>query len=476
MKYFQYVLITMIIMNTVIAQVDRTKIPDAAANPNFSFPVNQKADFPNGLKIMLVQKKDLPIVQMQFVFQTGAGHDPEELSGRANLTLRLLDSGTKTRNLMQIADEFNFLGAQFNASTSYDASFISVLSLKKHLDKVFPVLSDILQNSVYPENEFERIKNEILTAILQQKDRPEAIAGKVFGKIVFGTTHPYGRPIEGDESVLKNFFREDLVKFHDLYIRPNNATLIVVGDISLSELRKYFDKYFRNWEKKETGMVNIPKPEFANNNGIFMADKPNAPQSQIRIGMVGVPRGTTDYFAIEVMNMILGGNFNSRINWNLREQKGYTYGARSGFTYRKYGGSFGAGGGFKSSVTDSSVYELLAEIKRMRNENVTSEELIFAKNGLIRGLPRSFETSGQIASQLTNLVLYDLPDDYFNNYVQNIESITIEDIRRVSEKYLDTDRMSVVIVGDVDMNKKNIIDLNKRTFHLVDSDGNLLAE
>ncbi|MDP2208966.1 MAG: pitrilysin family protein [Bacteroidota bacterium] len=471
MKFIKFFLVILIFVGTMQSQVDRSQKPKEGKTPSFSLPKIQKGVLSNGLKLMLVEQSELPIVQMQFVFQAGATYDPVEKPGLFNLMMRMMDAGTKKRSLLEISDEFAFLGSRFSASTNYDGSFISVTSLKKDLEKTLEIAADILQNSIFPEIEFTRIKNETLTGLTQQKDRPEVIAGKVFSKILYGDRHPYGNPVDGTEESVKNISVEDVRAFFENYIHPDNATLIVAGDVKMNELKSLLENKLITWKNGETKIENIPAAEAVFVPGIYIVDKAKAPQSQIRVGSIGVRRNTPDYFALEVMNMILGGAFNSRINWNLREQKGYTYGARSSFAYRKEAGPFSAGGGFKSSVTDSCVYEILAEIKKMRDSDVAVDELEFAKNSLVRGFPRTFETLGQIAGYLGSLVLYNLPDDYYNSYIQNIEKVTIQDVRTVSEKYLQHDKMAVVIVGDVELNKSALEKLNLGKVNLLDANG-----
>lgn len=475
MKTIKFLLSILILISGVaMAQIDRSKKPVEGTTPKFMLPKIQKTVLSNGLKVMLVEHGELPVIQMQFVFQTGATSDPLDKPGIANLTMRLLDAGTKKRTALEIADEIDYIGASLNASTGYDGSFVNVLTLKKHLSKVLEIVSDVLQNPTFPQSEFERIKKEVLTNLLQQKDRPEVIVGKVFSKVLYGDKHPYGNPVDGTDASVNEIKIEDVKEFYETYFYPNNATLIVVGNTKLVELKTALEKRLSTWKSNEIPTMATPKVYGGATTGIFMVDKAKAAQSQIRVGAIGVSRSTPDYFALEVMNMILGGNFNSRLNWNLREQKGYTYGARSGFVYRKEAGPFSASGGFKSNVTDSCVSEILKEIKKIKETDVAEDELVFARNGLVRALPRLFETPAQISGQLANLVLYNLSDDYFNSYIPNIEKVTVKDIRNVSEKYLNPDKMVIVIVGDVELNKTNLEKLNLGGVNLLDADGKQL--
>lgn len=474
MKFLKYFLMVVLIMGNLFSQIDRTQKPKAGKTPDFKFPKIQSLSLSNGLQVKLVEYHQLPIVQMQFVFGAGCSHEPRDKSGAFNLMMRLLDAGTKTRTIFDIADEFEYLGTRFSASTSHDGSFISILALKKHLEKSLELTADILQNSVFPDSEFNRVRNEVLTSLLQQKDRADVIANKVFSKIVYSENHPYGNPVDGTEASLNSIEVNDLRELYKKYFIPKNAVLIVVGDIKANELKKQLEKHLSGWKNGNQNIPDIPPVEMNFKPGIFLVDKPEAPQSQIRVGCIGVERNNPDYFALEVMNMILGGNFNSRINWNLREQKGYTYGARSGFTYRKQKGTFNAGGGFKSSVTDSCISELLNELRKMRESDVSEDELKFAKNSILLSFPRLFETPAQIAGQIANLIMYDLPENYFNLYVSKIKDVTVKDVRAVSEKYLISEKMSVIVVGDYKSNKNALENLNLGKIQLLDPDGNPL--
>ena len=433
----------------VRGQVDRSKKPSPGPTPPIILPEIQHAVLKNGLKVMLVEYHQLPLVQLNLVIMTGATADPADKPGTANLTMRMLDEGTEKRTALEIADALDFMGASLSASTTYDGSFVSLQTLKERLTGALEIYSDVLLHSTFPQNEFERIKKEALTSLVQQKDQPVIIANKVFASQLYGPEHAYGRPTDGNEASISKITVNDLKGFYDARFRPNNAALIVVGDVKLSDLVPTLEQTLGSWKATPVTEPPIPVAAEVGKHGIYLVDKPQAAQSQIRVGRVGLPRSTGDYFPVIVMNTVLGGGFNSRLNWNLREQKGYTYGTGSAFQFRRGSGPFSTFGGFRTNVTDSSVIETLKEIKRIRAQEVTESDLNLAKDFLTRSLPRSFETPGQIASQLASLVLYGLPDDYFSTYVRNIENVTAEDVKRVAEKYLSPDNMLIVIVGDV---------------------------
>jgi predicted Zn-dependent peptidase len=266
----------------------------------------------------------------------------------------------------------------------------------------------------------------------------------------------------------------DMKEFYSAHYRPNNATMIVVGDITLAEAKKALEAHLGSWKSGDRAKRSMSSPPAIASTGLFLVDKPEAAQSEIRIGHSGVARNNPDYFALTVMNTILGGQFTSRINMNLRENKGYTYGARSGFPMYINGGSFVASGAVKSAVTDSSVIEFMKELRLIRDADVTAEELDFAKKSLILREPRNFETPGQVAGQLQNLVLYNLPDDYFATYVQNFEKVTLADVRRVAEKYIHPSAMNIVVVGDVAKVRDGLGRLGYGEPRLIGADGRLV--
>lgn len=452
-------------------QVDRTKKPAPGLTPSVVLPKVQHGVLKNGLEVMLVEYHQLPIVQFNLVLPTGTTADPAEKAGTANLTVRMLDEGTEQRTALQIADGLDFIGAHLSASTSYDGSFVTLETLKEHTASALDIYSDVLLHPAFPQKEFDRVKKEILTSLVQQKDQPAIIANKVFASKLYGATHPYGRPSDGNEKSVGKITVEDLKSFYNACFRPDDATLIVVGDVTIAELLPMLERTLGAWQSKSISPPSLAPPPGEGKAAIYVVDKPQAAQSQIRIGNIGLPRSTPDYFAVLVMNTVLGGGFNSRLNWNLREQKGYTYGTGSQFQFRKEPGPFSTYGGFRTNVTDSSVIETLKEIRRLRSEDVLESDLSFAKDFLTRSVARAFETPGQIATQLANLAIYGLPDDYFDTYVQNVKAVTAQDVKRVAEKCIDPDNMLIVIVGDVGSIRGGLEKLGHGAVVICDSEG-----
>jgi predicted Zn-dependent peptidase len=455
----------------VYGQIDRSKKPEPAPTPKLTLPRIQRAELPNGLKVMLVEHRELPVVQMQMLITSGATSDPDGKSGLANLTAQMLDEGTKRRTALQIADDIDFLGANLSVNASYDATFASLLTLKEHLVAALDIYADVLLNPTFPESEWERVKKTHLTTLLQQKDLPAIVADRTFNHVTFGDKHSYGRSPLGDQRSVESIGVEDMKRFYAAHYRPNNATLVVVGDVSLKEMMQHVNQFFKDWKKSDVVAVSLPVLPSIAGTRIFLVDKPQAAQSEIRIGHDGVRRNNEDYFPLVVLNTILGGQFSSRINMNLRETKGYTYGARSSFAFWKNGGPFIASSAVRTNVTDSSTIEFMKELRGIVDADVTEKEITFAKNSLIRREPQNFETPQQIGGQLSVVALHNLPDNYFDTYVQNFEKVSIADVRRVAKKYLNPASMNIVIVGDVASIKDGLEKLGYGKVQILDADG-----
>jgi zinc protease len=456
------------------SDLDRTKRPGAKPAPKIQLPEIQKATLKNGLRVWLVEQHELPVVAMNLVIQAGADHDPAAQPGIASMAADLLDEGTKTRTTLQISEEIDAIGASFSTGASVDASFVTLSTLTKHLDKALSVFTDVVANPTFPEKEFVRLQKQRLTSLVQQRDQPPAIANNAFSTVLYGSEHPYGHNPSGTESSVKAMSAGDLEKFYKTYYRPNNSTLIVVGDVKMSTIVPKLDDAFATWSSGEVASFPVPPPKAPDRMRVYLVDKPGAPQSEVRIGYPALARSTPDYFPVVVMNRLLGGQFTSRINLNLREKHGFTYGAFSTFRFQKGVGPFVAQGGIVSEKTDSSLVEFIAELNLMREKGMSPEELEYAKKGMIGNFALAFETPSQIAGALQNIVLYGLPEDYYNNYLVNIEGVNLDAVQRVAKQYLDTSRMAVVVVGDLARIKESIAALKLGEIIMCDTDGNPL--
>jgi zinc protease len=461
---------------TAQESLDRTKIPQPQGVPRVALPSIQKATLRNGLKLWLVEHHELPTVALNLVIQSGSDHDPSDKPGIAAMTADLLDEGTTHRDALAIADEIDFIGANLAVRSGTDGSFVTLNCLTKYLDKALDVFADVLINPAFPQMECERIKNQRLTALLQQRDRPATIAAMAFNRILYGPDHPYGNDPGGSETSLHNMTRDDLVEFYKQYYRPSNAVMIVVGDVTMEEIRNKLDDALALWTSAQLQPLRIPPTPESARRKLFLVDKPGAAQSEIRIGYPALARTSPDFFAVTIMNRILGGQFSSRLNLNLRERRGFSYGARSSFTFNKQPGPFSAGGAVVTAKTDSSVREFLYEIEKMHREGITEDELTFAKKGISGNFALTFETQAQIAGALQNVVLYGLPDNYYETYLRSIDRVSRADVKRAAEKYLDTEKMAVVVVGDLKVIKGGLEELGVGETVLCDTQGNQLSQ
>ena len=431
----------------VAPQAASTTPPELGPPKPLTLPKVVERTLANGMRVLVVEQHELPLADFIMVVKSGSEMDPPHKEGLASLTSALLDEGTTSRSSLQIADQAAFLGVDLATASGWDASRISLHTPTAQLDSALALFSDVALHPAFAAKELERMRKERLTQILQIKDRGPQIADLAFSSILYGENHPYGRWQMGTESSVKSVTRADLQHFYSTHYRPNNATLIVVGDVTPDDVEARMNKLFGAWKRAD-----VPKAKFTSTPAIdattvYLIDKPNAPQSSFRIGSIGVARSTQDFFPLQVMNTILGGAFTSRLNQNLRETRGYTYGAGSGFAMRQVAGPFTARAEIVAAKSDSALIQFMKELRGIR-DTVPATELAKAKRYLQLQLPSQFETTSDIALGLVPIALYNLPLDYFNNYAQNIEMVKQADIQRVAEQYVRPDRMAVVIVGD----------------------------
>lgn len=431
--------------------IDRTKVPMLGPPPKVSLPPMVTRQLPNGLKLMIVEQHELPLADFILVVGRGGTVDPSDKAGVANLTSSMLTEGTGDRTSLQIADQAAFLGINLGSNSSWDASTLSLHTPTAQLDSALALFSDVALQPAFPEQDFKRVKKNRLTSLIQLKDRPTAIADQAYASILYGPNHPYGHPLIGTEASISAMTTSDLRSFYATNFVPNNSTLIIVGDVTPAEIEKKIAALFGGWKKGAVAPYSFSDAPKASATTVYLVDKPGAAQSSFRIGSVGVPRSTKDYFALNVLNTILGGSFTSRLNQNLREKHGYTYGARSRFDMRQSAGPFTASAEIIAAKTDSGLVEFMKELNAIR-DTVPSVELRKAKRYLQLGMPGDFETTQQIATQLVPVALYGLPLNYYNNYVSNIEGVTQADVQRVARQYINPSNLAIVVVGD----RKNI--------------------
>jgi zinc protease len=426
----------------------RAKPPAAGAQTDFKIPAVKRFRLKNGLRVILAESHKLPLVGVEMVVRTGNGANPTDKAGLADLVADMLDEGTATRSATQIAEEIAQLGASLQTNATWDASSVSVLALSENIDRSLDLWADVLLNPAFADAELDRVRDNLLSTLARRKDSPPLVAGLTLARVMYGERHPYGWPSSGTQESVRRISRADVQDFFGKLYRPNNAVLVVAGDIGESEVRAKMEKLLAGWKAKPLGRYLMPRvPLFVDQTEISLVDKPGAAQSSIRVGTMGIERKNPDYYRALVMNQILGGSF-KRLGLNLRESKGWTYGVGSMFEARRSPGPWTAGGEFVAEHTADSVSEILKEIASLRADDVTDKELRDTKEEIIRAFPARFATANQVAAQMATLAVYDLPDNEWQGFVGKIAAVTAADVRKTAQKYLHPGHMHVVVVGD----------------------------
>jgi zinc protease len=469
---------------------DRSIEPKPGANPAFTPAPVVRRKLSNGLEVLIGERHNLPIVGLNLVVKGGGTLVPPGKEGLASLTGDLLTEGTATRTSLQLASELSELGASINGGGGPESCNLSLSTLTRNLPKALDIYTDVLLHPSFPEKELKRLKTQRLSALLRQADSPPAIAGLVFPKLLYGEDHPYGRPNNGTPKSIKGLTRDDIVGFYKTMFVPNNASLVVVGDITPDAIIPVLEAALKDW-KPGSPVIQTPTDAPAPSQGltVYLIDKPKAAQSILAVGQVGVARSNPDYFPLTIMNAVLGGQFTSRINMNLREDKGYTYGARSSFNFAKGPGPFEANAPVDIKFTKPALVELMKELTDISGPRPANlKEITDAKDRLIKGFPARFESigggggrggrggGGGLGGTLAELVIYDLPNDYFTTYRDKVEAVTPADVERVAKKYLDAGKMTILIVGDRAVIESQIKELPfVKEINLLDNDGKPVA-
>ncbi len=444
------------------AQVDRTKPPTLPPAPALRLPAVQTTTLANGLMLAVVEMHKVPVVDVQLLVDAGAARDPSTAPGLATFTATMLQQGAGARSALDVADEAAFLGAQLGTGATFDGASASIHVPRRRLEAALDLLADVVLRPSFADSEIARQRELRAAQLVQQRDEPVTVASIAFPAIVYGRGHPYGHPLNGTDSATARLARDGVAEFYRTYYRPNGARLLIVGDVTLAEARRLAAARFGGWERGDVpAFPSPPPPPRAAARTVYLIDKPGAAQSVVRIGHAGPARTTPDWFALEVLNTIVGGAFTSRLNQNLRETHGYTYGAFSQFAPRRLNGAFVALASVVTAKTDSSLVEFLKELRRIRDEAVAPPELAKAKAYLTLGLPGDFETTGGAAARFRELLAFGLPLDYYDHYVDRINAITGADVQRVAREYIDPDHFDIVVVGDKSQIEAGIKALNE---------------
>ena len=428
---------------------DRSMPPPVGPPPELRLPTIHEHRLSNGVPVWIVEMHEVPVAQVSLLVEVGSAADPQDRFGLASLTAAMLDEGAGSRSALELADAVDFLGASLGTRSTFDATAIELGVPVARLAEALPLMADVALRPAFPEEELARLKRERLTALLQARDNPSAVANEGYSRVLYGVKHRYGTGEIGAPAALGALTAADVRAFYDARYRADAASLVVVGDVTSTAVMPLLESAFGSWSSSGAAppLPSLPPAAQPSSRRVVIVDKPGAPQSQIRIGWIGVARSTPDYFPLAVMNTVLGGSFTSRLNQNLREKHGYAYGAGSGFAMRRSAGPFVASAGVQTDKTAEALAEFFKELNGIL-EPVGAEELDKARNFLALGLPADFERTEDVTARLQEMIVYDLAKDYFSRYIERLRAVTAEDVHRVARQHLRPDRFAVVVVGD----------------------------
>jgi zinc protease len=452
----------------------RNEIPKPGPTPTASLPAAKSFQLPNGLTVYWIESHALPIVAGQLVVRSGSAADPAGLPGLAAFTAAMLDEGTKIRDALAIASQLEGLGANLTTGSNFDGSFVTFDVLKPNAEQALAIVSDVTLGPTFPEKEVERVRGDRLTALLQQRDSPFQIAFRVMYPALYGPRHPYGHVPLGNAEALKTITRDDIAGFYRSSYSPANAALVLAGDLTEAEVRRLATHAFGSWSGQAVSASAPPAPTTISER-VVLVDMAGAPQTAVGIVQHGVKRSDPDFERLNVMNTVLGGLFSSRINLNLREKHGYTYGAFSSLEERRGVGPLFVGSAVRADVTGASVREMLSEAQAMNRSEVTPDELALAKDWIARSLPALFETTRSAVGTVGSLFLFDLPPDYYAGLPGRLASMTSADVFAATKRHLAPDRMLIVAVGDRAQAEPQIAGLKLGSMTYRDRDGKAVA-
>ena len=460
---------------TTSTTVDRsTGVPAVGDPPAARFPVVETTTLSNGLTVMLAKRSAVPVVSFDLQIDAGYAADQLGAPGTASLAMELLDEGTTNRDALQISDELLELGARLDARSNLDMSSVTLSTLRENLDRALELYADVILHPAFPETEFDRLKAQQLARIQREKADPTQAALRVFPLILYGDDHAYGIPLTGSgtEAAVAGLTRQDLSSFHSTWVRPNNATLVVVGDIEMAELTPALEQVFANWEAADVPTKRIGTIPALSRSEVYLIDRPGSQQSVIFAGRLAPPRANANEMAIEAVNTVLGGSFSSRVNMNLREDKHWSYGARTQVIDARGQRPFVVTAPVQTDKTKESMQEILQELTSIRETRpVTSDELGKAKDLRTLTLPGRWETHAAVSRDIVSMVRYDLPDDYYDTYAANVRALDISRVSEVVQELIRPDRMVWVVVGDRTLIEGGIAELGLGEIRHVDADG-----
>jgi zinc protease len=457
------------------AKLDRSKAPDTGGAMPLSLPVIQKASLSNGLKIVLAERHTAPVVNFSLLVNSGYAADPPGAPGTASLAQLMLQEGTAKRDSLKTAEELETLSANFGAGANLDWATVNLNTLKVNMDKALDIYADLILHPAFPQKEFARLQQTRLAAIKSEKTQPQQMALRVVPGLLYGKGHPYAVPFTGTgtEASVSKMTREDLARFHDTWFKPNNATLLVVGDTSLAEIKPKIERLFASWKTGEVPGKNIPKVQQPDKNVVYLIDRPGSGQSVIFTAQLAPPENDPDAIPLELVNDAFGGTFSSRINMNLREDKHWSYGVFSTMVSATTQRPYISISPVQTDKTKDSLAELVKEYTDVTGAKpISGGELKDAQNNRTLGLAGRFETVQQLAGAYTSILEWNLPEDYYNTFTQKVMALTPEIANTMAKRFILPDHLIFVVVGDMSKVEAGIRSLNLGEARKIDVDGN----
>ncbi|MCZ6879399.1 MAG: pitrilysin family protein, partial [Acidobacteria bacterium] len=460
---------------TTGTDVDRSRLPQPGTPPQPDFPELRRTTLSNGLKVIVSRRSSVPLINFNLLVDAGYAADRDSVPGVASLAMDMLDEGTSRRSALEISEELAHLGARLRTGSNLDLSTLSLSALKSELDSSLEIYADVILNPTFPEQEFKRLQQEQLARIQREKTTPTQMVLRVFPGLLYGRDHAYGNPFTGSgtEESVSSLTNEDLLNFYRTWFKPNNATLVVVGDTTLQEIVPRLEKHFQPWQAGPVPAKNLPVVEQRLRSAVYLVNKPAAVQSIIFATHVAPPANNPDELAIDTMNLILGGTFTSRINMNLREDKGWSYGARSSLYGARGQRPFVVRAPVQTDRTKESIVEILKELRQITADRPpTEEEFVKIRENRILRLPGSWETIAAVGNSIADVVRYGLPDDHYETYPEKLRNLKLAQVSEAAQRLIHADRLIWVIVGDLAKIEKGIRELNLGEIYRVDADGN----
>ena len=427
-------------------QTFRSQAPPPLPSHPITIPTPREITLPNGLTVVVVEDNRLPLVSYRLAFRVGGAFDPPELPGLTDLLAGLLPEGTQSRTSREIAEEVARMGASLSAGANSDYTIVAASALSQFNERILDLMADVVLHPSFPENEVELAKQNTKESLRQQRAQPSFLASEMVSRVMFGD-HPYSVVAPTPESIDRSS-RDEFVRFHQSKFVPNSAVFIIVGDVRYDDVLRRLESLFSTWERGEELVTSFPAPPMRTKRTAYVIDRHGSAQSNIIIANSGITRTNPDYFPLLLMHTVLGANASSRLFMNLREEKGYTYGAYTNLDARRTAGTFRATAEVRTPVTGDSLKEFFYELNRIRNERVSEKEISDAKSYLTGVFPIRLETQEGLTDQLVQIKMLRLPDDYLTLYRDRVQAVTLEEIQTVAQKYVKPDEAAVIVVGD----------------------------